>query len=561
MSNNDLLTKQAESSQYAALPEIADTLDDALRRNASQAPEKTALVFYGAIKTNANLDSEVTALAGYLQKTCGVAKGDRVGLFMQNTPQFVVGFYAIIRAGGVVVPINAMNQTRELAYLARHAAIGTVLTAQDMAERVAPLLADGTLRHLVVALYQDEIDENQSVALPDFISAAPMDLPEGAAAWSEALSSGQPFDHVALAPGDLCIMPYTSGSTGHPKGCMHTHATTLRAVRCITEWFGLKDDDVFLAAAPMFHVVGMQAGMNAAMAVGGTSVILPRWDRDVAAQLIRDFGVTAWPTVPTAVIDFLGRPDLDKGDLASLRKLWGGGSAMPEAVAQKLYELTGLRFVECYGMSETMAPATNNPMDRPKDQCAGLPALGTEIRLVDPDTLEATPQGEVGEVLISGAQVMLGYWQDPEATDEAFVTLEGKRFLRSGDLGRFDEDGYLFIVDRLKRMINASGFKVWPSEVETRLYAHPAIQDVCVIAASDAYRGETVKAVVVLKPGASLTADDLRGWAKDRMAAYKIPRLVEIVDALPKSGAGKVLWRELQERETALSSGPSVQAP
>ena len=533
------------------LPAIDRTLDDLLRENAMRAPGKAALVFYGAVKTYGELDREVSALAAYLQKACAVAKGDRVGLMMQNAPQFVVGTYAIIRAGGIVVPINVMNQAGELEFLVGHAGMDTVLVAEDMVARFSPLLDRGVLRQLVVARYADETDPGLAVPLPPFISARGMELPAGAVPWSQALSSGASLDPVAIAPSDLCLMPYTAGSTGQPKGCMHTHVSVLSAVRCMTDWFHFGPDDVFLAAAPMFHVVGLQAGMNAAMAVGGTSVILPRWDRDVAATLIRDFRVTAWPTVPTAVIDFLARPDFDRHDLASLRVLWGGGSAMPEAVAKKLFDLTGLRFVEGYGMTETMAPATTNPPDRPKDQCAGLPALGTLIRLIDPETHMPTPAGEVGEVVISGPQVMQGYWQNPEATTEAFVILDGHRFLRSGDLGRLDDAGYLYIVDRLKRMINASGFKVWPSEVETTLYAHPAIHDVCVITARDPYRGETVKAVVVLKPGASLTIDALQDWARDHMAAYKIPRMIEIVDALPKSGAGKVLWRDLQRREDA----------
>jgi len=530
-------------------------LDDNLRRAAAGQPDKTALVFYGARKTYAELEGEVTALAAYLQKTCNVRHGDRVGIFMQNAPQYVAGFYAILRAGGVVVPINSMNQTGELAYLARDAGFRTVVCALELASRCAPLLKDGALHHLVVADYRDALEGVSQSILPDFLKEGPEALPDGAVAWSEALASGQVMDPVALAPEDLCALPYTSGTSGRPKGCMHTHVSTLSAVRCVTQWFGLGPDDVFLAAAPMFHVVGLQAGMNAAIAVGGTSVILPRWDREVAAQLIREFGVTAWPTVPTAVIDFLARPHPASDDLASLRHLWGGGSAMPEAVARKLHALTGLRFAECYGMTETMAPATNNPEERPKDQCAGLPALGTEIKVVDPETLTDMEQGEVGEVLIFGPQVMQGYWQKPEATAEALVTLDGKRFLRSGDLGRFDEDGYLFVVDRLKRMINASGFKVWPSEVEARLYAHPAIKEACVISAKDPYRGETVKAIVVLEDGATLDVEALKLWARDQMAAYKIPKLLETVDALPKSGAGKVLWRALQDREDALAAG------
>ena len=262
--------------------------------------------------------------------------------------------------------------------------------------------------------------------------------------------------------------------------------------------------------------------------------------------------MTVWPTVPTAVIDFLNRPDLQPDDLATLRVVCGGGSAMPEAVAQRLHTMTGLRFVECYGMTETMAPVTQNPPQRPKDQCAGVPAIGTELRILHVETqapLDAP--GAVGEIAVSAPQVMLGYWNAPQADAEAFVEFDGRRWLRTGDLGHIDEDGYVHVTDRLKRMINVSGYKVWPAEVESHLFAHPAIAEVCVIATRDTYRGETVKAVAVLKPGHTLNAEALQAWAQQHMAAYKVPRQLAIVSALPKSGAGKVLWRELQDAEAA----------
>lgn len=224
---------------------------------------------------------------------------------------------------------------------------------------------------------------------------------------------------------------------------------------------------------------------------------------------------------------------------------------MPRAVADKLRALTGLSFLEGYGMTETIAPATANPPHAPKTQCGGVPCLNTDVVLAEPESLALPSPGAVGEVLIAGPQLMLGYWNNPEADAESFVEIEGKRFIRTGDLGRLDDEGYVFIVDRLKRMINASGHKVWPTEVEAHLYRHPAIAEACVIGASDDYRGETVKAVVVLKPGASLDAKEFARWAHGEMAAYKVPRLLEVVGELPKSGSGKVLWRQLQGAENA----------
>jgi fatty-acyl-CoA synthase len=531
---------------------IADwTLNDNLFRNVAATPDKPALVFYNRVTTYAQLGDQVERTAGYLQQVCGVKPGDRVAVYLQNSPQFAVAMYGIIRAGGVAVPINPMNLTSETDYIVENAGIRTVLTAQDRVETLEPLLAQDILDHVIVTAYSEALPENPPAGIPGAIAEPKAALPEAFTAWADMLAAGHapaPFDRK---PDDLVLMPYTSGSTGRGKGCMHTHQTTLHATRCMIDWFGLERDDVFLAVAPMFHVVGLQAGLNSAIEAGGTAVILPRWDRDIAASLIREFGVSAWPCVPTMVIDFLNREDLKPDDLDTLRVLWGGGIAMPEAVAQKLQEMTGLTFLEGYGMTETIAPSTATPPHLPKAQCGGIPVFNTDVAIVDPDTLERMPTGEIGEILISGPQVMLGYWDNDEANEEAFVEIEGKRFIRSGDLGRVTEEGYVYIVDRLKRMINASGYKVWPTEVEAKLYHHPAIEEACIISTQDPYRGETVKAIVVLKPGAELGEKELAKWAHGQMAAYKVPRKLEIVDALPKSGSGKVLWRELQEQENA----------
>ncbi|WP_341892168.1 AMP-binding protein, partial [Variovorax sp. YR752] len=229
----------------------------------------------------------------------------------------------------------------------------------------------------------------------------------------------------------------------------------------------------------------------------------------------------------------------------------GGGAAMPQAVAQRLFEQYGLKYQEGYGLTETAAPSHTNPSDHPKQQCLGIPFMSTDARVVDPDTLQEMPIGESGEIIIHGPEVFQGYWKRPDATRSAFVEFEGKRFFRSGDMGRMDEEGYFFITDRLKRMINASGFKVWPAEVELLMFRHPAIQEACVISTKDDYRGESVKAVVVLRAThKDTTEQQIIDWCRENMAVYKIPRKVAFVDALPKSGSGKVMWRLLQEAES-----------
>jgi fatty-acyl-CoA synthase len=316
-------------------------------------------------------------------------------------------------------------------------------------------------------------------------------------------------------------------------------------------WGQGTSETVALCVVPMFHITGMVSVMHTAIYLGATLVVMPRWERELAGHLISRWKVTNWTNIPTMVIDLLASPNLQHFDLSSLRMIGGGGAAMPAAVAQRLQEQWGLQYAEGYGLTETAAPSHQNPLDRPKQQCLGIPFIGTDARVVDPDTLQEVPQGEQGEIVIHGPEVFAGYWKRPDATNAVFFELDGKRFFRSGDLGRVDEEGYFFITDRLKRMINASGFKVWPAEVEALMFKHPAIQEACVIGTRDAYRGESVKAVVVLRAAyqGQVSEQDIIDWCREHMAAYKAPREVQFMDSLPKSGSGKVMWRALQEAE------------
>jgi fatty-acyl-CoA synthase len=320
-------------------------------------------------------------------------------------------------------------------------------------------------------------------------------------------------------------------------------------------WFQRTQDSVFLTVLPLFHVTGMSGSMNGPLFAGGTLIVLPRWDRETAALCMQRYRVNTFQAITTMLVDFLSNPRLGEYDLSSLRVVRGGGAAMPAAVAAKLFTLTGQHYIEGYGMSETMAATHINPMHRPKPQCLGIPVFDVDARIVDPTTFAEVPPGESGEIVVAGPQVMRGYWNDPGATEKAFIEIDGQRFLRTGDLAMVDGDGYFFMVDRLKRMINASGYKVWPAEVEALLYHHPAILEACVIAARDDKRGETVKALVVLKESARgvVTPQEIIDWAHDNMAVYKSPRIVAFVDSLPKSGSGKVQWRELQEKELGKS--------
>ncbi|WP_066339742.1 long-chain fatty acid--CoA ligase [Azohydromonas lata] len=518
--------------------------------SATRFPDKPFIVFYDSVLTFAQFREEAEALAGWLQHEAGVKRGDRVLLDMQNSPQWVLAFYAILRADAVVVPVNPMNRCEELRHLAADSGAAVAFVGQELLDELRPLLGQG-LERVVVAAYSDHLTAPTDLRVPEFVSAPRVPLDDvRLTAWSSALARQLRPLPVQAGPDDPAVMPYTSGTTGNPKGCVHTHRSVMSTLVGGTTWFSRTQDAVYLAALPFFHVTGLSGSMNGPLYVGATVVVLPRWDRDAAAALMQRYGVTVWQAITAMVVDFVANPRLPAYDLSSLQGIRGGGAAMPEAVAHRLKELTGLDFVEGYGMSETMAATHINPPQRPKPQCLGIPVFDVDARIIDPVTLQALPQGESGEIVVHGPQVMQGYWNNPGANAGAFIELDGKRFLRTGDLARIDEDGYFFMTDRLKRMINASGYKVWPAEVEALMYHHPAVQEACVIAAPDAKRGETVKAVVVLRPGFEhLTEQDLIDWAHEHMAAYKSPRIVQFVSALPKSGSGKVMWRQLQETE------------
>jgi len=513
-----------------------------LAATAARHPERAAIDYYGRRIAYRDLKREVDALAGFLQQRCGVKRGDRVLLYLQNSPQFVIAYYAVLRADAVVVPVNPMNLADELSHYVDDSQARVAIAGQDVLPRIRPL----GVAHILVASYADYLPEETDLPLPGFLKGS-----QHSSAWMDAIKAGlAPAPHAA-GPDDLAVMPYTSGTTGKPKGCMHTHSSVQATTVPYLNWRGVQDAAVVLCALPMFHVTGMQAGMNSPVHLGATIVILSRWDRDCAALQIERARVTNWSAITTMMVDFLSNPRLSSYDLSSLRVLGGGGAAMPEALARKLEEVIGLPFVEGYGLSETMAPSHINPPQRPKRQCAGIPFFNTDARVIDPETFVELTSNQVGEIIVHGPQVFRGYWNQPEATAEAFLVHDGKRFFRTGDLGYYDEEGYFFITDRLKRMLNCAGFKVWPAEVEAMLYAHPAIQEACVIGARDPYRGETVKAVVVPKKEyrGKVDSQAIIEWARGKMAAFKVPRIVEFVDELPRTATGKILWRKLQEEE------------
>src|SRR5271166_3026136 len=537
------------SRQHLDAP--ATTVFYNLEVSARRYPDKPSLVYYDTPIGFAELHDEAQRIAGYLEQRCGVGKGDRVLLYMQNSPQFVVAYYGILRANAVVVPLNPMNLTHEILRCARDAGARTAIVSQELFPRIEPLLKDEDLDRLVVAAYSDYLKHPTILTVPEFVAAPRVEHSgPGVSLWIDALASGHQPGPLTAGSDDLCVMPYTSGTTGEPKGCMHTHRTTMHTLVASMRWFTMQPELTMLAVAPFFHVTGMQGSMNGPIYNGNTVILLPRWDRVAAAECVQRYRISSWTAVPTMIQDFFMNPNIDRYDLSSVRRLSGGGAAMPAAVAQRLLD-RGITYYEGYGLSETMAATHINPPDRAKQQCLGIPIYGVDSRVIDPASGDELPAGEVGEIVTHGPQVFLGYWNRPQDSAQAFIEIDGKRFLRTGDLGRVDEDGYFFMVDRLKRMINASGFKVWPSEVESLMYQHPAVLEACVIGTRDAHRGETVKALVVLRAEwkERVEAAAIIDWCRQNMAAFKVPRIVEFLDALPKSGSGKIQWRELQERE------------
>ncbi len=451
-----------------AITPPATSLWHNLAISALRYPDKPAIVFFGRVLTWAQVKQQAERLAACLQ-SLGVQKGDRVVLNMQNTPQLIVAHFAILRADAVVVPVNPMNRAEELKHYITDPDAKVAITTADLAGELAAAsnaLPEGQrLAHLIVTQFTDAFDADVQgddappEAWRDWLlthHALPALAGGQAHAWQDALAFDGPLAETTAGPQDLSVLPYTSGTTGLPKGCMHTHASIMHNAVACALWGNGTAETVALVVVPMFHITGMVAVMHAGVYCGATAVVMPRWDRELAGRLISRWKVTSFGNIPTMIIDLLASPNFASFDLSSLKVISGGGAAMPQAVAQRLLDTYGLHYAEGYGLTETAAPSHQNPPDHPKQQCLGIPFMSTDARVVDPETLQEVPQGEQGEIVIHGPEVFQGYWKRPDATEAAFFELEGKRFFRSGDLGRVDEDGYFFITDRLKRMINAA---------------------------------------------------------------------------------------------------------
>lgn len=411
------------------------------------------------------------------------------------------------------------------------------------------------VKWVIAGKFKDYLPEKPEIKVHPLMQKEP-ELSDDVIPWKETLRNNYTPPSVEVRAEDIAVIPYTSGTTGVPKGCIHTHSTIWPTILGSVIWNTLAPSAVTLSSLPVFHVTGFVHSLNAPLYVGSTMVLLTIWDREAALDAIEKYKVTHWTNISTMVVDLLATPGVEKRNLSSLMLVGGGGAPMPEAVARKLKELTGLDYIEGYGLTETMSQTHVNPPQRPKLQCLGIPHFGVDALIIDPSTGEVLPPNREGEIIVRCPSLFKGYWNNEEETRKSFITINGLEYFRTGDLGYMDEEGYFFILDRIKRMINRAGYKVWPTKVENKLYQHPAVLEACVVATPDPRTNEEVKAYIVLKPEykGKIGAEEIREWCKQHMSAYEYPRVIEFVDSLPKSGSGKILWRILQEKEKGISN-------
>jgi long-chain acyl-CoA synthetase len=494
----------------SSVTNLAKNLTDTTRAHAG----RVAVRVDNAAMTYRALDDASARVAGLLHER-GLKPGDRIGIMMPNVAEVPVVYYGVLRAGGVVVPMNPLLKAREVAYYLGDSGAGLVFAWHSFADQARGGADQVNAESIVV----------DGDSFPGLLAAATPD-----------------FRVVDRGDEDTAVILYTSGTTGHPKGAELTHGNLISNTDVTrTDIVGARPDDVIFGGLPLFHVFGQTVALNVAVATGACLTLLPRFDPEHALRIIADHGVTVFEGVPTMYVALLHQPNRADYDTSTLRMCISGGAALPVEVLRGFEEAYGVSVLEGYGLSETSPVASfNHPNREHKPGSIGTPIRDVEIRLVDGEDHDV-PQGEVGEIIIRGPNVMKGYWQRPEATAEA--VRDG--WFHTGDLARVDEEGFLFIVDRKKDLIIRGGYNVYPREIEEVLYEHPAVAEAAVIGLPHPALGEEVAAAVALKPGAAVTAAELRDYVKSQVAAYKYPRHVWLVDALPKGATGKIQKRDI----------------
>jgi long-chain acyl-CoA synthetase len=502
---------------------------DLVAQSVERYPDRAALVFAGRILTYRQLWDYIGRTARALADR-GVKPGDRVALMLPNCPQYVMAYYGALLLGAIVTQINPLLVERELQLILADSGAETIIALDAVMPRVKTVA---------------EMTQVKRQIMVSFSGAAPTADAEDFARMLDSASGPYP-DGRAVSGHDIAVLQYTGGTTGQPKGAVLTHRNLVANVLQMDAFNEfLPGEEVVLGVLPLFHVYGMTVCLNLAMYEGATVVLMPRFDiRDVVACL-EAYPVTLWPGVPTMYVALLQWPNLDPKLLKSIRQCNSGSAPMPTDVLRQFEERTGAAVLEGYGLSEA-SPVTHShaPWMTRRPGTVGIAIPSTQCRIVDPATLQDLGPGELGELWVRGPQVMQEYWNHPKESAETLV--EGG-WLRTGDLATVDSEGYLTIMDRLKDLIIASGYNVYPREVEEVLYSHPDVVEAVVVGAPDAYRGETVRAVVVPRPGSGLNEAALRDYLASQLAAYKRPTIIELRETLPKSAVGKILRREVRK--------------
>ncbi len=504
--------------------------------------DKPAVAFMGASIDFGEVKKLVDRLATALQKL-GVVKGDRVGIMLPNCPQYLVSFFAIVRLGAIVVNVNPIYTPREVEMVAKDSGMRAIIALDLLAPNIFGILANSAIEHVIATSLLDYS------ATPDKAPPAP----EGALSFKSLISEVAEVDlpRVEIDPGeDVAVLQYTGGTTGVPKGAMLTHRNLYTNTLQSWAWGGpltRQGDERYLMVIPYFHIYGQTVGLLLGAWNGAMQIPIPKFDPNLLIEAIKQYKPTFFPSAPTLYISMLNHPEIKTCGLENVRRFNSGSAPLPIEVIERFEKLSGAMLYEGYGLTEASPTTHSTPtLAKRKIGSIGLPFPSTECKIVDLETGERiVPVGEAGELCVRGPQVMKGYWNRPEET--AIALRDG--WLYTGDVARMDEDGFFYIVQRKKDMIIVSGFNVYPNEVEDVLFTHPAVLEAAVIGVPDQYRGEAVKAFIVLRPGATATADEVMEFCRASLAKYKVPTLVEFMPSLPKSAVGKVLRRELREME------------
>lgn len=530
-------------------------LQQFLREAAEQFPQKTAIHFLGKELTYKEIYEQAIKLASYLQQL-GLQKGDRVSIMLPNCPQAVISYYAILFAGGIVVQTNPLYTERELEYQLNDSGAKVIISLDLLYPRITKVKAHTKIEHVIITSIKDYLPFPKNVLYP-FVQKKQTGMivrvkHEGDChLFTKALSlaSGKVKETDVDPIEDIALLQYTGGTTGFPKAAMLTHYNLTANTFMCAKWMYKceRGNESILGVLPFFHVYGMTAVMNLSIMEGYKMILLPKFDVETTLKTIEKQKPTLFPGAPTIYIALLNHPDLMKYDLSSIKICISGSAPLPVEVQEQFEAVTGGKIIEGYGLTEA-SPVTHSNFiwdgKRIKGSI-GVPWPDTEAMIVSLETGEKANVNEIGEIVVRGPQVMKGYWNRPEET--AATLRDG--WLYTGDLGYMNEEGYFFVVDRKKDMIIASGYNVYPREVEEVLYEHPKVQEAVVIGVPDAYRGETVKAFVVIKEGETCTEEELDQFMRSKLAAYKVPRIYEFRKELPKTAVGKILRRTLVEEE------------